>query len=402
MSVRATRFATSTVLDGIERLASPWRRRQRGGNVLRLRREARAPGEKGQLVYEFKSPLLELVRLLREATEIEHALLVQYLYAAFSVKPQYRQGVVGNAFPVTADNLLGVAIQEMDHLDEVNRLLVQLGASPNLIRQDFPYEPAIYPFAFNLEPMSRASLAKYVWTEAPANEPFLATLEPVLGALRPNHLGSLYATIIDELGKVIAEPPADVGDLSGWPERLERIKGEGEHDHFAFFRSLFLGEHPGFASAGVHNVWELANDDPNYPALDLQVNPTPFTGLPNTIGDEKAAAIAWLSDLQYWITLALLDIAYRHASARAMAFAKSHMTGPLLALGNHLATLECGTPFDVLRVGYDLGRDKESAKHMLGELLAEAQAEIEALRDDLPAGYPFAQTPQTISKLSQL
>jgi hypothetical protein len=46
--------------------------------------------------------------------------------------------------------------------------LVALGAAPNVIPQDFPFEPEIYPFAFNLEPLSRATLAKYVYAEAPA------------------------------------------------------------------------------------------------------------------------------------------------------------------------------------------------------------------------------------------
>jgi hypothetical protein len=42
-----------------------------------------------------------------------------------------------------ATNLLGVAIQEMQHLASVNRMLVDLDAAPNLVRQDFPYEPDI-------------------------------------------------------------------------------------------------------------------------------------------------------------------------------------------------------------------------------------------------------------------
>jgi hypothetical protein len=367
--------------------------------MLRLRKDARAPGERGQLVYEFKDPLLELVRLLREATEVEHALLVQYLYAAFSVKPQY-QRIVGTGFPPSARNLLGVAVQEMQHLDDVNQMLVALGASPNLIRQDFPYEPAIYPFAFNLEPMSRSSLAKYVWTEAPANDTFLEQLEPVLGKLRPNHLGSLYATIIELTEQLIADPRfADI-DLRPWPPRLAFIKGEGEVAHFTFFKDLFLGTHPGFA--GHANVWNLAKDDPDYPALDLQVNPTPFINLPNTITDERAAALAWLSDLHYWITLVLLDIGYRYGSAPAMALAKNHMTGPLLKLGMHLATIGCGTPFDPLGIGYNLGTDRKTAKRMLGQLLAETEAETQALRHELPADFPFAQTPLTISQLPQL
>src|SRR4051794_33476682 len=193
--------------------------------MLRLRADAAAPGEKGQIVQEFQDRTLELIRLLREASEIEHALLVQYLFAGFSVKPRY-QGLVGSGFPPSASNLIGVAVQEMQHLNAVNELLVLLGASPNLASQDFPYEPDISPFAFNLEPLSRKSLAKYVWTEAPSGDPFLENLKDDLGDIHPNHLGSLYATIIHTTEQVIASPPIPGLDLSAWPARLANIKDE--------------------------------------------------------------------------------------------------------------------------------------------------------------------------------
>ena len=40
---------------------------------------------------DFNDPYLELIRLLREAAEIEHDLMVQYLYGAFSLKPAYAE-----------------------------------------------------------------------------------------------------------------------------------------------------------------------------------------------------------------------------------------------------------------------------------------------------------------------
>src|SRR3954471_20691602 len=107
------------------------------GIMLRLRADAAAPGEVNQIVQEFQDPFLELVRLVREASEIEHALLVQYLFAGFSVKPRY-QGLAGGGFPPLASSFLSVAVQEMHHLNEVNELLMELGASPNLLSQDFP------------------------------------------------------------------------------------------------------------------------------------------------------------------------------------------------------------------------------------------------------------------------
>jgi hypothetical protein len=96
--------------------------------MLRLRAEAAAPGETHQIVTEFQDPYLELVRLLREASEIEHALLVQYLFAGFSLKPRY-QGLAGGGFPSAGSTFLSVAVQEMSHLDAVNELLMLLGAS---------------------------------------------------------------------------------------------------------------------------------------------------------------------------------------------------------------------------------------------------------------------------------
>ena len=89
------------------------------------------------LVRDFHDPYLELLRLLHEAAEVEHALTLQYLNAAFSLKPDY-QDIAGYGDP-NAHDLIGVAIQEMQHLSAVNRLLVELGSAPHLARQDFPY-----------------------------------------------------------------------------------------------------------------------------------------------------------------------------------------------------------------------------------------------------------------------
>jgi hypothetical protein len=367
--------------------------------VLRLRPDADAPGEKGQIAYVFRDPMLELVRLLREATEIEHALLVQYLFAAYSVKPRYKR-LVGTGFPPSAGNLLGVAVQEMQHLHAVNEMLTAVGASPNLVRQDFPYEPAIYPFAFNLEPMSRHSVAKYVWTEAPAGDPFLETLEEELGDIPINHLGSLYATLVDLTEQLIAAPQAGI-DLTGWPERLTAIKDEGEQAHFEFFKTVYEATHPAFE--GRTDVWTLDKSDPDYPAVDFPVNPTAFLFRPETIPDEKAEAIAWLCDLHYWIVLILLDFGYRHPPAPlALGLAKNHMTGPLLVLGRQLATLGTGTPFDPLSMAYNLGRTRDDSVRLLGAIVAEAEAETEKLRPDLPANFPFAQLQQTKTALATL
>jgi hypothetical protein len=351
--------------------------------ALRLAVGAVQPGVRGQIDPDFGDPLFELVRLLHEASEIEHALMVQYLFAAFSVKESFRDVLVGPPQESSSD-LLGVAIQEMQHLHEVNLMLMKIGAAPNLIRQDFPYEAEIYPFAFNLEPLSRTSVAKYVWTEAPPNEEFLEQLKPVLGDARVNHLGSLYADIIGLTQGVIEDPPSPDLDLSEWPDRLNAIKGQGEKEHFEFFKSLFLGTHP--ALAGISDVWDLPQAHPNYPALCLPVNPTAIGRKPVSDSDAIANGIAVLTNMHYWIVLILLDIRYRHDAGKAMLHARNHMAA-LLELGYHLAQLGRGVPFDPLSLGYGIGRNTAGTQLLLTRLLTETMSIFDALRSDLPQDY---------------
>jgi hypothetical protein len=349
----------------------------------------------------FADPYLELVRLLREATEVEHALMLQYLYCAFSVKPAY-QGVAGTGDPKGKD-LLGIAIQEMQHLGKVNQMLVALGAAPNLLSQDFPYEPDIYPFAFTLEPMSAQSLARYCYCEAPAGAMkrtastnpkelgFLARLDTAFGRqVRPNHVGSFYDTIIatvDELQTLRATRPR-VPDLAPWRDALVHIQREGDRDHYAIFRDLFLGVHPGFN--GVPNAWGLQPDHHAYPARQVVVNPSGFAGHPGHIENPVALELAWLDNLHYWAVLFFLTHAYREDEKPFLDLARRHMLGPMWSLARHLPALGAGLPFDHLSMGYAPGRDQRSCLHFYIALLQEIDRLTQALKRHLPSDYPIA------------
>lgn len=348
------------------------------------------------IVRDFEDPYLELLRLLREAAEIEHALMVQYLYAAFGVRREYLKLRGGSS--ASARNLMGVAIQEMKHFDDVNRLLVALGGTPCMERQDFPYESDIYPFPFHLERLSPMSLAKYTWTEAPAGalEPgpnptpddlaFLERLAQVLGAdARPNHLGSVYGTMIARLQEIAAAPPPRFPDIATWVAKLEAIKEEGEDDHFRFFRSVFMGQHAAFAENP--DVWSLQMDDPLYPSFPLPQNPT---ALRTDESDSPAERKAWLSDLHYWMVLMLLDLAYRYEMPTSL-MAKRHMTEPLLALGLDLAESGHGTPFDPLSMGYACGVDQAGSVEIVRRIALESDGVARALASagELPADYPI-------------
>lgn len=340
---------------------------------------------------EFDSAYLELVRLLHEAAEVEHALMLQYLYGSFSLKPGPAFAGIRGEPVAAASTLLGVAVQEMQHLHTVNELLVRLGAAPNVARQDFPYEPDVYPFELSLEPLSLRSLAKYTYAEAARDElsdsgeaELLRVIDGALGdGVRPNHVGSLYQSVREALDRFAGGSSTALPEVAQWRERIEAIRAQGERDHFRFFRALLLGESVG----GPPNPWLGHPGGDAYPALALPVNPTAFRRHPNQILDPVGRDLAWLGDLHYWIVLALLDLSYRYGDPADLPLALRHMRGPISQLGTHLAAMGIGLPFDPCPLGPSIGRDEAGSRTVLAHLVREAQSRAKKLVADLPAGF---------------
>lgn len=111
-------------------------------------------------------PRDEAVFLLTAAAEIEHALMVQYLYAAYSLRVVEGEALVQQV-KALQDLLLQIAREEMGHLATVQNLLHLLGGPLNFNREHSPYASEIYPFRFKLEALTLDSLAKYVVAESP-------------------------------------------------------------------------------------------------------------------------------------------------------------------------------------------------------------------------------------------
>jgi rubrerythrin len=111
-------------------------------------------------------PRDEAVFLLTAAAEIEHALMVQYLYAAYSLRIVDGEPLAQKLKPIQ-ELLLQIAREEMGHLATVQNLLHLLGGPLSFNREHSPYASEIYPFRFKLEPLSLDSLAKYVVAESP-------------------------------------------------------------------------------------------------------------------------------------------------------------------------------------------------------------------------------------------
>ena len=347
---------------------------------------------------DFTDPYLELIRLLKEAAEIEQDLMIQYLYSAYALKPAYAE-IVGGPAPNTM-TLMGVVIQEMQHLRGVNRLLVELGAAPVLTRQDFPYENDLYPFAFELAPLSAVSLAKYTYVEAdPVRLGHVRSLSndsvylidrmkaTLGGSIAANHVGKLYDAVVETLGEV--KEAGDIKlDFGAWFQEIGDVKAEGEFGHFKFFHSLYEGAHP--LIKDTPDIWELAATDERYPSYQVPVNPTAYEGRPNTIKDPDLRALAWLGNMNYWCLLLMLDSAYRRHSKPDVAFAQAIMMGPLNSIAQYLPTKGCAVPFDPLSMGFNPGLNDAAGKRITHRMLIETRDFARSIEQLLPGDFNMA------------
>jgi hypothetical protein len=195
----------------------------------------------------------ELAHALSAAAELEHGLLLQYLFAAYSLEK----------FPAPATKLsaaqadqcrlwerriLGVARDEMRHLGTVCNLLSAIGESPQFRRPNFPRsaspvpsplpapgaapataEPS--PFRFELTAFSSKTLFRF----ARAEKPEKAEFRPPPGgtsdgddAVLFDYTGQLYRDIeagFDRLARDLGEPGLFIGprfaqDTGDWTNMM--------------------------------------------------------------------------------------------------------------------------------------------------------------------------------------
>ncbi len=258
----------------------------------------------------------EVLTLLREAAELEHQLMIQYLFAAYSLKsePDEFAEAPDSHLRITRnrrwrDEVLAIAREEMGHLITVQQVILSLGSLPHFDRDSFPISAHYYPFQFRLERLTPNSLAKYLWTEKPMESEELtrnqllgsdrADIETEVYAHRPNELGRLYKAI---LGGVAALPEGDFDpqvenqtDVSRWPgigkmaiverisdrkaavQAIESIVEQGEghlyakDSHFQRFLTLY-------------REFRKAVEDGEDPARNVANNPN--TAGPNAAGPD--------------------------------------------------------------------------------------------------------------------
>lgn len=295
----------------------------------------------------------QLIYLLREAAELEHSIMCQYLYAAFTLKESEDEGL--NAAQADAVKrwrrvILGVARQEMLHLALVQNLLTAIGAGPLLTRPNIPSPPGYFPPGVHIAliPFGEQALRHFLFLERPEGmtledaEGFVAEAErrAVLGdediVPRGQHYasqGHLYRAVdigfgwltaqLGERGLFVGPPSAQATeDYFGWAELVavtdlasahravdsiveqgEGARGDWHEAHFGRFHQVF------------DELEQLKREDPRFeptrPVLTGVVRPQPGVHLP-IIDDPATAQVADLFNVANEIVLLALMRFFAH------------------------------------------------------------------------------------------
>src|SRR5215468_1020378 len=113
-----------------------------------------------------------LIYMLCEAAELEHGIMTQYLFAAFSLKQSEEEGLSGAELAAVQrwrTQVSHVAAQEMLHLALVHNLLSAVGGAPHLARPNLPAPANHYPAGVHLAllPFGEQALRHFMFLERP-------------------------------------------------------------------------------------------------------------------------------------------------------------------------------------------------------------------------------------------
>jgi hypothetical protein len=214
MAARLTRHLVWTQTDAPQALAA-----DRGATLLFkavTASEQRGVEPTETLSLDVPSPARDCATyLLHVGAEVEHALMVQYLYAGYSLDAALVQDPERRALVQRwREVVLSIAREEMGHLAAVENILTLIGGPLSFERQEFPVENELYPFPFELEPLTKRSLGKYVLAESPGEKELeaLGLTEEVeaikryvdVGGTSVNRVGVIY----DAITALFKAPPS--------------------------------------------------------------------------------------------------------------------------------------------------------------------------------------------------
>jgi Ferritin-like len=293
-----------------------------------------------------------LVYMLGLASELEHSICCQYLFAAFTMKTSTDEGLTdeqADAVKRWRRTIIQVSEQEMLHLALVQNLLVALGASPHLTRPNFPHPARHFPDAVQLTlvPFGEQALQHFVYLERPEGmevedaEGFEAALKEAEPALVDPDIvpqvqdfatvGHLYRSVEDgiaHLAEKLGEERLFIGPLDGqadadhfrWPdltpvtdlasarvaidtivEQGEGARGDWRTSHFGRFVEI-LEEYRAMKAADP-------GFDPARPVMPACIRPVEGGFVMPMITDPFTIQVADLMNVGYEI---LLQVLYRY------------------------------------------------------------------------------------------
>src|SRR5262245_53339322 len=150
----------------------------------------------------------ELIFLLCEASELEHLLMCEYLFAAFSLKERVEEGLTPEQLEAVRRwerVITGVAVQEMLHLAQASNLLTAIGGMPHLRRPNLPQRARYYPPEIQLAllPFGEDALRHFIFLERPEDfDDHDAPEFEIIGASFPAVRGDELVPVAQNFGTV--------------------------------------------------------------------------------------------------------------------------------------------------------------------------------------------------------
>jgi CDGSH-type Zn-finger protein/truncated hemoglobin YjbI len=341
-----------------------------------------------------------LIYMLCEAAELEHGIMCQYLFAAFSLKQRADEGLTaGELAAVTRwrKAIAHVATEEMLHLALVHNLLSAIGAAPHFGRPNLPAPAHHYPAGVNLAlvPFGEQALQHFVFLERPEGMEY----EGAAGLDVPMHeavplmaerdivpqpqdfatVGHLYrsiehgfARLSDKFGEEnLFVGPARAQAITAnftWPELVavtdlasaqraidtileqgEGARGDWRHAHFGQFVRI-LDEYREMVAANP-------KFDPARPVIFATVRLCEHDESAPQIGERVTSRCGDLFNVSYEILLQMFERYFAHteetdAQLGTLADATiTLMARVLKPLGNLITTLPVGPAFPGMNAG---------------------------------------------------
>jgi hypothetical protein len=392
-----------------------------------------------------------LIYMLCQAAEIEHGIMCQYLFAAFSLKQRVDEGLTPEQLDAVTRwrrTIAHVATEEMLHLALVQNVLSAIGAAPHLTRPNLPAPAHHYPVAVNLTlvPFGEPALQHFMYLERPEG----MALEGATGIDAPVHeavplmaegdivpqlqdfatIGHLYRSIehglahlADKFGErnLFVGPPRAQATSTDfrWPELVavvdlasaqraldtileqgEGARGHWETAHFGQFVDI-LDEYRTMCSAN-------AAFDPVRPVMFATVRSSERDDSIPLIGDRVTSLCTDLFNVSYEILLQILERYFAHTEetdaqlGTLASAAVTVMSAVLRPLGDLIATLpvgpehpgrNAGPSFELFYEDDDLLPHRESAWALLEERVRDASTFCDTIIESAPGQVATALGP---------